>query len=295
MSSLKRRIFLCLVGLLAGLAAWPAAEITLLFQADFPSYLVFSIFLGIVFGIFIGAFFGSGDGIIMSHRRSIVTGVAKGLFIGALGGAIGFLIGQAALFLTGEYLIHSMKRFNTVGMPISRAIGWAVLGLFVGMVDGVRSRSWNKIRVGIIGGISGGFLGGLALEYFRTAFPDTIFARLMGLLIFGLFIGLFYGLVEVRLSYGVLTLLNGRFKGREFLINQKKLRIGALEKNDIKLEGYYDVSDCHAMVSVKRDDVFISRVENGRLLVNDDPVDEHMLKYEDVIKIGSAKLLYQYK
>ena len=100
---------------------------------------------------------------------------------------------------------------------------------------------------------------------------------------------------EVRLSYGVLTLLNGRFKGREFLINQKKLRIGALEKNDIKLEGYHDVSDCHALVSVKKDDVFISPVADGRLLVNDDPVNEHMLKYEDVIKIGSAKLLYQYK
>lgn len=295
MSSIKRRIFLCLVGLLAGLAAWPAAEITLLFQSKFPSYLVFSIFLGVVFGLVIGAFFGSGDGIIMSHRRSIVTGVARGIVIGAAGGAIGFLIGQGVLFFTGEYLIHSMRRFNAVGMPISRAIGWAVLGLFVGMVDGVRSRSWNKIRVGIIGGISGGFLGGLALEYFRTAFPETVFARLLGLLIFGLFIGLLYGFVEVRLSYGVLTLLNGRYKGREFLINQKKLRIGALEKNDIKLEGYNYVSDCHALVSVKKDDVFISRVEKGKLLVNDDPVDEHMLKYEDVIKIGSAKLLYQYK
>jgi hypothetical protein len=295
MSSIKRRIFLCLVGMLAGLAAWPAAEVTLLFQPGFPSYLVFSVFLGAVFGIVIGAFFGSGDGIIMSHRRSVVTGVARGIVIGAVGGAIGFLIGQAALFFTGEYLIHSMRRFNTVGMPISRAIGWAVLGLFVGMVDGVRSRSWNKIRVGIIGGISGGFLGGLVLEYFRIAFPGTVFARLAGLLIFGLFIGLLYGFVEVRLSYGVLTLLNGRFKGKEFLINQKKLRIGALDKNEIKLEGYHNVSDYHALLSVKKDDVFISRIEKGRLLVNDDPVDEHMLKYEDVIKIGTAKLLYQYK
>jgi len=295
MSTIKRRIFLCLVGLLAGLAAWPAAEITLLFQADFPSYLVFSIFLGAVFGIFIGAFFGSGDGIIMSHRRSIVTGVTRGLAIGALGGAIGFLVGQGALFLTGEYLIHSMRRFNTVGMPVSRAIGWAVLGVFVGMVDGVRSRSWNKIRIGIIGGVTGGFVGGLALEYFRIVFSETVFARLLGLLLFGLFIGLFYGFVEVRLSYGVLTLLNGRFKGKEFLINQKRLGIGGQEKNEIKLEGYRDVSERHALVRVKKDDVFISRVEGARLYVNDDPVDEHMLKYEDVIKIGSAKLLYQYK
>jgi hypothetical protein len=295
MSSIKRRIFLCLVGLLAGLAAWPAAEVTLLFQADFPSYLMFSIFLGIVFGIFIGGFFGSGDGIIMSHRRSIITGVLQGIVIGAIGGAIGFLAGQAVLFISGEYLIHSMKRFNTVGLPVSRAIGWAFLGVFVGMIDGVRSRSWNKIRVGIIGGISGGFLGGLALEYFRMAFPDTVFSRLVGLLIFGFFIGLFYGFVEVRLSYGVLTLLNGRYKGKEFLVNQRKIRIGASEKNDIMLEGYHNISGCHALVSVIKDDVYISPVENSALSVNDDAAKEHLLKYEDVIKIGSAKLLYQYK
>ena len=268
---------------------------TLLFQAGFPSYLVFSVFLGTIFGVVIGAFFGSGDGIIMSHRRSIVTGVVQGMAIGAVGGAAGFFIGQAVLFLTGEYLIHSMRRFNTVGMPVSRAIGWAVLGLFAGMIDGARSRSWKKVRVGIIGGISGGFLGGLALEYFRIAFPGTVFARLLGLLVFGLFIGFCYGFVEVRLSYGVLTLLNGRFKGREFLINQKKLGIGALQKNDIMLEGYHDISESHALIRVKKDDVYISPVENGRVLVNDDPVEEHLLKYEDVIKIGSAKLLYQYK
>ncbi len=79
------------------------------------------------------------------------------------------------------------------------------------------------------------------------------------------------------------------------MINQKKIRIGALEKNDIRLEGYHNISDNHALVSIKKDDVFIAKAGDGSILVNDDPVNEHMLKYEDVIKIGSAKLLYQYK
>ena len=297
MSSLKRRIFLCLIGCIAGLASWPAAETALLSQESFSSYLAFSIFLGGIFGLTIGGFFGSGDGIIMSHRRNLIIGIVQGVVIGAIGGMVGFLAGQGALFLMGEYLIHSMKSFNTVGLPLSRALGWAVLGVFIGMVDGIRSRSFIKIRVGIIGGISGGFLGGLALEYLRMLFPSMVFARLVGLIIFGFCIGLLYGFVEVRLSFGVLTLLNGRYKGKDFLIAQRKMKIGKLNKNDIILSDYRDIGDFHAEVRVKRDEVFIAPTESGKssVYVNDDKISDHMLKFEDVIKIGSAKLLYQYK
>lgn len=297
MSSFKRRVFLCLIGCIAGLASWPAAETALLFQEGFPSYLTFSIFLGCIFGLTMGGFFGSGDGIIMSHRRNLINGVIQGVLIGALGGIVGFLAGQGALFLMGEYLIHSMKKFNTVGLPLSRALGWAVLGIFIGMVDGIRSRSAIKIRVGIIGGISGGFMGGLALEYIRMLFPGMVFARFVGLLIFGLCIGLLYGFVEVKLSFGVLTLLNGKFKGKEFLIAQRKMKIGNSNKNDIILSDYQDVGEFHAEVKIKKDEVFISPMEEGKskVFVNDDRITSHMLKFEDVIKIGSAKLLYQYK
>lgn len=291
-----RRIFLCIIGILAGLTAWPLAEVTLLLQSSFPSYLVFTVFLGMVFGLIIGGLFGSSDGIIMSISSNIFSGMFRGAIIGIIGGINGFLIGQAALFVIGDIFIHSMKSFNTIGLPFSRAIGWAFLGIFIGSIDGFRSRSWNKIKVGIIGGILGGFLGGLALEYIRMIIPNIMFARLGGLMIFGLFIGLFYGFVENRLSFGVLRLLNGKFKGKEYLINQRKMKIGNSDKNDIVLSGYDNISDLHAELRFMKNEVVIKNHDKKNpVLVNEDKINEHQLKLEDVIKIGSAKLLFKFK
>lgn len=296
MSTLMRRIFLCVLGIIAGLASWSIAEVVLLFQSGFPSYLIFTVFLGMIFGLLMGAIFGSGEGIIMSTKSNISSGMLQGALIGIIGGIVGFLAGQAVLFLVGEVFIHSMKRFNTIGFPISRAIGWAFLGVFIGIIEGIRSRSINKIKVGILGGIIGGFLGGLVLEYSRLVIPNILFARLIGLIIFGLFIGLFYGFVEKRLSFGVLRLLNGKFKGKEFLINQKRLKIGSSNKSNIVLSAYSNVSDLHAEVEIKRDEVIIkNRNKKEPVIVNDEKINEHILKIEDVIRIGSAKLLYKFE
>lgn len=295
MSTSMRRIFLCITGIIAGLASWPFAEVILLTQNGFPSYMIFTITMGAVFGLVMGAFFGSSDGIIMSNRSGIISGMIHGALIGIAGGIIGFIAGQGALFLLGENFFHSAKSFNTIGFPLSRAIGWAFLGIFIGMVDGVRSRSGAKIKVGIIGGMLGGFIGGLVLEYSRLIIPGTVVPRLSGLLVFGLLIGLFYGFVENKLSFGVLHLLNGKFKGKEFLVNQRKIKIGNLDKNDIVLSEYEDISDMHAELHVKGNDVIIKSLNPKKpVIVNDDKIKEHQLLIDDVIQIGSAKLLYKF-
>lgn len=299
MSVLMRRIILCVVGLLAGLASWPVLETLLTAQSSFPSLLVFSVVTGIVFGVFMGGFFGSSEGIIISVRKRIVSGVAAGALIGIAGGTAGFLAGQAALFFTGEYLVHSSRSFNTFGFPVSRAVGWAFLGIFIGMVEGIRDRSIDKIKVGIAGGLAGGFVGGLALEYLRLLIPNIMLARLFGLLIFGIFIGFFYGLIEDRMSFGVLRVLNGKLRGKEFLVNQRRLRIGGSEKNDIRLDEYRDVADFHTELKVKRKkgdfDIILKNLDSqAPAAVNDDRIDEHILKLNDVIKIGSVKLMYRF-
>ncbi|MBT4091306.1 MAG: phosphopeptide-binding protein, partial [Deltaproteobacteria bacterium] len=56
MSTLMRKLVFGIIGLLAGLAAWPAAEFILALQSGFPSYLVFTITLGVFFGAIMGGF-----------------------------------------------------------------------------------------------------------------------------------------------------------------------------------------------------------------------------------------------
>ena len=297
MSTSMKRVLLCVIGVLAGLAAWSILEIVMLYQESFPSYLIFSIALGITIGLFMGGFFGSSEGIFLSNKAKMIKGMITGAIVGMIGGIIGFLVGQGALFVIGNTLIHSMKRFNSIGIPLSRSIGWAVLGMFIGIIEGVRAKSFKKIKVGIIGGLIGGAIGGLVVEYLRLFMPENLLiARMVGIMVFGFFIGLFYGFVEKSLSSGILRLLNGKFKGKEFLINQRKLKIGSSKKNAIVLSGYENIEDSHALVVTKKHNVIIKNlVSRAPVNVNDRVISEHLLKLNDVIKIGTAKFLFKFR
>ena len=295
MSSTMKKIFLCIIGILAGIAAWPFSEGALLFQSYFPSFLIFSIFIGAIFGFFMGAFFSSSEGIFLAQKSKIAKGMLTGAIVGIFGGIIGFLIGQAVLFILGEYLLHSSKDFNKIGLPLSRSIAWATLGIFIGITEGVRAGSLKKISIGFIGGLLGGAIGGLISELLKPYVGNIVIARLAGLVIFGFFIGLFYGFVEKKLSYGILRLLNGKYKGKEFLINQKKLRIGSSTFNDISLPDYESIDEYHAELYIKQDDIYIknSNMKNP-VKVNDETISDYRLKFNDVVKIGNAKFLYKY-
>lgn len=295
MNANKRRLYLVLIGIIAGLGTWPVVEICLYFQIQFSGFLLFSVILGMVFGISMGAFFGSSAGIIYARRDLIIKGVLGGIMMGVVGAVTGFLFAQAALFIAGEYFIHSRLNFTRIGLPVSRALGWAILGIFTGMIDGLRSRCMNKFKVGILGGLVGGILGGLALEYIRLIFPYIAFARLCGLVIFGCLIGLCYGIVEARFSFGVLRLLNGKHKGREFMISQKNMSIGSTMDNDIALHDYNQIGNKHARVFVESDELMLETMNKKEVYANDARIKSHILKFEDIIRIGSARFIYLYK
>jgi len=296
MSTFFRKLVFGFIGLLGGLAAWPVSEIVLANQSGFPSFLIFTVCLGAVFGAIMGGYLGSSEGITLSIRSKIVPGIITGALVGIVGGIVGFLIGQGVLLFISEIVFHSNKSLRSIGIPISRIASWTFLGMFIGMVEGVRALSWAKIKVGLLGGIVGGILGGITLEGLGFYFPDLLLSRLAGLMVLGMLIGVFYGLFEKGLSSGVLRLLNGKLKGKEYLLVQKKIKVGSSVKSDIHLQEYKKVEETHALLSVKKDDVYIKpATDKGRVLVNEVKVGEHLLKFEDVVQIGSAKFLFFYK
>jgi Inner membrane component of T3SS, cytoplasmic domain len=295
MSTLARKLILAALGLLAGAAVWPAAELVLHFQPRFASYLPFLAVLGALTGLLLGAVFGSAEGITSRIRSRIPTGMLLGALVGLVGGAVGLLAGQAALWLFGEAALRSYRSFRTVVLPVSRAIGWGVLGLFVGVGEGVRAASLKKAAVGALGGLVGGLAGGFALEYATLVLPKLAYPRLLGFLILGLAIGVFYGLVERGLSHGVLRLLAGPLKGKEFLLNQRRLNIGRARSNQIALPGYA-MADRQARIRVRRGEVSLVNLEpRVPVLVNERKVEETRLKYGDVLAIGPAKLFFKYE
>jgi len=296
MSTFAKRLLLCVIGIIAGAGSIPFTETALYNQELFPSYLVFTVFVGLVFGLFAGAFFSTGEGIFLNDKKKIFKGIFVGALIGVIGGVIGFLSGQFFLFIIGDKLLHSAKEFESMGLPLARSISWAVLGIFIGIIEGVRAGSGKKIVIGLIGGFLGGALGGLIFEALKYSLKDAFIARLFGLMIFGLLIGFFYGLIEKTLSNGVLRVLNGSMRGKEILVNQRKIKVGSSGRNDFVLSDYSDVDAQHALFQLKKDEVVVKNISKNKILkVNDDPVSEHKLRFEDVIKIGEAKFLYKVK
>ena len=295
MSTLIKRLIIAGIGILAGAAVWPLMELLVAEQGAFPSYRFFTVVSGGVFGAVFGLFFASAEGVIAGSWRRTARGALTGLGIGALGGVLGFLLGQLILFLLVNVSFAAQGRLDTVGIPLARALGWAILGVFVGAAEGVRARSVRKILIGAIGGLLGGFLGGAAIEYAVVVLPTLPALRLAGLVLFGLLVSVFYGIIERQLSYGLLRLLNGRYKGKEFVINQRRMRIGNAPDCDILLAQYRNVAPHHVRARVVRGDVYLSAEDDTSLIVNDEAVDEHKLKYEDVIKIGNAKLFYNHE
>jgi hypothetical protein len=295
MTTAARRLIIVALGLLGGLAAWPVAELFLSFQAGFPSYLAFLAPLGAAIGLLAGAFFGAAEGITSRIKPRIPRGMLVGAAIGLVGGAVGALAGQAALWLIGEVFLLSYRNLNLVVLPVSRAIGWAVLGVFVGAAEGLRAGSGKKIGVGVLGGLVGGLIGGAALEYCRILLPGFAFFRLLGLVVLGISIGLFYGLIEQGMSFGVLRVLVGDLKGKEFLLNQKRMRIGRSPRLEIALPTYSSMADVQADIRIRKGEPVLSNLAPDHpVLVNEQPVREKKLKLGDVIKVGSAKIFYKY-
>ncbi len=295
MTTLARRLIILALGFLGGAAAWPVAELILFFQSAFPSYLSFLLPIGAVVGLLVGAFFGAAEGITSRIKTRIPRGMIVGAAVGCVGGALGALAGQAALWLIGGIFLLSYRDLQWVVLPVSRAIGWAVLGVFVGAAEGVRARSPKKILVGVLGGLVGGLLGGAALEYSRLLVPHFALFRLLGLVILGLAVGLMYGLIEEGMSYGVLRVLVGELKGKEFLLNQRRMRIGTSPRNEIALPGYSDLADVQAAIRIKKGEPVLANLEpRNPVLVNEEKVTEKKLKLGDVLKIGSAKIFYKY-
>lgn len=294
MTNFVRRLLIIVVGMLGALLAWPLIEACASSQGAFPSYLVYSVAVGVVAGAAMGAFFGSTEGLLGSSPRKALAGALSGVATGLAGGVLGALAAQAILFLSGESLIQSSSRTMDAGFMLARAAGWAIVGLAIGVSEGMRAKSAKKAALGAAGGTVGGFLGGLLFVWIGSAAPAFLAGRLIALLVMGGLIGLLYCLLERRFAVGTFKALNGPLKGKEYIVNQRRLTIGADGGRDIALRGYRDVAPLHASVKVERGGKLLIERGEGALVVNEKDVQSARLELDDVVKIGSAKFLYGY-
>ncbi len=189
---------LALAGLAGGLIAWGTTEISYsgytIFFLNINGYLYKTdIFMVVVAGL-IGATIGSVRGI--SHCRSVIAiiGIIIGLFFGLIGGTVGGL------------LYHKLIEMLLTGQPgnfylyfLCNGFAWGLVGLFIGLGQGLGSFRIKAVTNGLVGGLIGAIIGGVlfSLFLFNLSYSDSL-VRLIALTSLGFSTGSSIGLMQIK-------------------------------------------------------------------------------------------------
>jgi len=289
MTGNRKRIIYMLMGITAGVMGYGILE--MMMNLGVRSYLLLALLQGAFLGAVFGAVFGFSDGFFYRdlHRGLIKAGIAAALGAVTVMGAM-VLSSQGMLWTAGLFNVDYGRSMDIL-LSLWRSLGWMVMGMAIGAVDGIQKRSSRRIVAGLLGGLVGGLLGGLLFEFLMIYLSVGSIARGVGLIALGLLVGLFLGEFEKRFSYARLRVLNGSLKEREYLLVKYNLRLGANLGDDIYLTGYGKAvqMEIHRAGGESR----LHFTQEVKVLLNDvPPMDGQVLKYNDVIQLGSAKLLY---
>ena len=168
MALLSKIYFNAVFGGLGGLLGWMLFGVLgERIPSDDPAFLfltradVNNLLGGALIGAMIGFFV---VGVEANRDQSLVRFArlgSYGVLIAWIGGALGMYVGEMinGLFLRafGGGLFVSM---------LARGLGWSLLGIAIGMSEGIAARSLGKFSYGVLGGLLGGFLGGMLFQLF---------------------------------------------------------------------------------------------------------------------------------
>lgn len=277
--SREKLLFYAAAGALGGFGAWGASETFLGVRYVYGRDLL----LGAFVGLFIAAFLASIEALSVGQWRQALRGMQTGAIIGAIGGALGLLVGEFAFDLLGG--------FN------GRILGWAVLGLLVGLGVGWATKSNARRRNGTIGGVIGGALGGFCYQALTATFPQA-FGRAIAIIVLGALIGFFIGLVSELLKQSWLMVVRSQSRnareGREYPLTKPVTIIGRAEESDIGLFGDQTVLARHAIVRNEGKNFFVSPTGGGQVFVNRQPVSgRYTLKSGDRVEVGGTLFLFR--
>ena len=209
--------------------------------------------------------------------RQLLRRAGPGLVGGGIGGIAGGLIGNV---------------LYAHGLP--RALGWLVMGLGIGVVEGAYEKSPRKIRNGLIGGGLGGLLGGLAFDPIAswTATESGMSSRAAAFVVLGLCIGASVSLAQVVFKEAWLTVVDGYRAGRQLNLTASVTVLGRSDNLPLPFLGPTNgnLEPQHLKISRCPDGKYVLEDNESRLgtRLNSQPVQGRMpLEDGDVIRLGT--------
>jgi VWFA-related protein len=274
-------------GALGGSAAWVPV---LLVSGAAEGGLLKELLLGAVAGLFIGGFIWSHEALAGRQFRTALKRAVYGAAAGIAGGAAGAVLGSTVFLALGTYSADLGGARASLGITLSVALGWALLGALIGMSGGAMIRSRDRAGYGLLGGSLGGFTGGLLYSMISST---NIWSVVTGLSLLGFCIGAFISFVEEAFLAARLKVIKGRHVGREFPILRDQNVIGRDDRSDVCLSGSEGVGMQHALIRRKNGRYSIEADQQGKVIfVNNKITSGSRLRDGDVIRVGSIHLMF---
>ncbi len=207
-----------------------------------------AVLVGGVVGAAIGAGLNAVAGMANGQWKQLLIRSLPGLIGGGIGGAFGALVGNV---LT-----------EWVGLP--RAIGWMLMGLGIGVIEGLYERSPSKIRNGLIGGGLGGLMGGCLFDPLSRLIESGsgMSSRATAFVLLGICIGALIRLAQSIFIEAWLTVLDGYRAGRVLVLSQPVTKLGRAEYLPLPFLG-------EMSKELDLEHASITRLANGRFAIED--------------------------
>ncbi len=260
-----------LAGAVGGAIGWLPGELIALPQPNEPVWrygLIVLYFVAV--GGCIGAAIGSLDGVVNGVRRRALAGGATGALMGMVGGALGSLPGEFAF-----------QGLSALGLGVvGRAFGWGVVGLFIGMAQGVYARDRARMVRGAIGGFLGGYLGGGMFETVSLVVAGGAASRWIACVLLGLFVGALAAFFQTWLAEARLVVISsGPQEGARYDLSKPKTILGRGDRDDFVLYAGEGIVAGHAVINQKPDGYWIAPLQP-----------EHSVRVEQQVIQGERKL-----
>lgn len=283
-----------LAGLVGGILAWLINE--LVFgdsgsnQGGLYLLLHAAVWAGMLGGL-MGTALGAAEGVATRISPLALRGGAIGMGIGLLGGMIGGLCGQFIYSLLGGGM-----GWNLGTQILARTLGWGLMGLFIGLVQGATFRSGKKAVNGLIGGIAGGLLGGLLFDFIGALSGGGSLSRFLALALMGGAIGGSIGMVDEIRKEAWLRIIAGPMAGKEYILFKDVTSVGSSPKCDIVV--YHDpgVAPLQATITANRGRYTLAnRMPATPVLVNGRPVSTCFLTGRQQLRLGQTTFEFHLK
>lgn len=256
---------------------------------------------GALFGALLGLALGIAEALSGVSPRDAVKSVVVGIGVGMAGGALGLTIGNQMFYgpllkLSGWHQGERMNPLQFLIILTGRTTGWAMIGLFTGLAQGISTQSTQKMVNGGAGGFIGGFIGGFAFEILRAFGVPPEMLRMIGFTVTAASVGLFIGFIEEVRKQAWIIHLKGRNEGKEYTIFKPETIAGRDELADIPVFGDPDVEQKHFIIKADqhRHVIFDMNTTAGTM-VNGQKIQMQALRDGDIIQIGMTRFLFRDK